>query len=459
MNTSKPLDQQHGYGARSLSTVSLVPQKPNGAVSHGVPMGRPLPRTPGIQQQQQLLDPSMPTSPGLGTSLPSSFSYQNFGNSANHNGPYSNNGYNKSGPVASVRTSRAGSIHGSQPSISSLASTTSTPSTTVSNNSHNINSANSSTVGSNSKGHTSWIQPKVTSTPTSFANGQSSFPPGVNAAAGSTYSATNTGMGRRSQQYLGQQYQQQQQQQQQQQGGAILTSEEESSYHAALTRPISPTMIMNYIPPPTGSSDSDNGSNSETSSVSAGHPLPPPSTAATTAAVAATSTLRPHGATVAISSSLNTLGPGSQPNPKPVMHQGARSSYIQPSTTMTSSPGSATNAIMGHQPNIFTPTTTISPGDPVSNSARMARRGPLTMGQENSGYGDGTGSRRESAAYGDALDSPASLSGQQYRSSPIRQQPFSPGSQRAVEGANVISPSTLGTGAQMQVSSTVFSCN
>ncbi|KAK3822742.1 MAG: hypothetical protein J3Q66DRAFT_134244 [Benniella sp.] len=447
MNTSKPLDQQqHGYGARSLSAVSLVPQKPNGAVSHGVPMGRPLPRAPGIQQQQQqqLLDPSMPTSTGLGTSLPSSVSYQNFGNSANHNGSHSNNGYSKSGPVASVRTSRAGSIHGSQPPVSSLApasshivnsSTTSTPSTTISNNSHNINSANSSIVGSNSK-HTSWIQPKVTSTPTSFANGQS---PGLNAAAGSTYSATNTGMGRRSQQYLGQQYQQQQQ------GGAMLTSEEESSYHAALTRPISPTMIMNYIPPPTGSGESDNGSISEASSGSAGHPLPPPSTAATTAAVAATSTLRPHSATVALSSS---LGPGSQPNPKPVMHQGARSSYIQP-PTMTSSPGSATSAVMGnHQPNIST--TNISPEDPISNSARMARRGPLTMGQENGSYGDGTRSRRESAAYSDALDSPASLSGQQYRSSLIRQQPFSPGSQRAVEGANAISPSTLGTGAQMQ---------
>ncbi|KAF9362007.1 hypothetical protein BGX34_006787 [Mortierella sp. NVP85] len=210
-------------------------------------------------------------------------------------------------------------------------------------------------------------------------------------------------------------------------------------------------MIMNYIPPPTGSGESDNGSISEASSGSAGHPLPPPSTATTTAAVAATSTLRPHSATVALSSSLNPSGPGSQPNPKPVMHQGARSSYIQPSTTMTSSPGSATSAIMGnHQPNIYTPTTTISSEDSASNSARMARRGPLTMGLESGGYGDGTRSRRESAGYSDVLDNPASLSGQQYRASLIRQQPFSPGSQRAAEGASAISPSTLGTGAQMQ---------
>jgi hypothetical protein len=146
---------------------------------------------------------------------------------------------------------------------------------------------------------------------------------------------------------------------------------------------------------------------------------------------------------VALSSSFNALGTASQPASKP----GARSSYIQP---LASSPGSATSAIMGSSQPIYSSATTIGPEDPASNSARIARRGPLTMSQENGGYGDGTRSRRESAAYNDALDSPASLSGQQYRPSPGRQQPFSPGSQRA-DGMGPISPTSLGSGMQQQV--------
>ncbi|KAF9348910.1 hypothetical protein BGX26_012733 [Mortierella sp. AD094] len=192
-------------------------------------------------------------------------------------------------------------------------------------------------------------------------------------------------------------------------------------------------MIMGYIPPPTSSgvnSSAQGGSTLE----SPGHPIPPPVTS--TISSAATSSLRPHSATAALSSSFNTLGPGSQAGPKPAFHQGARSSYIHP-TTAVSSPGSNRTQQGANS---------IDPEDPASNSSRFARRGPLMMSHDIGSLGDGTRSRRESAAYSDNMDSPASYR-QQFQ---IQQQAFSPSSQRT-DGTDAISPISVGSGAQLQI--------
>ncbi|KAF8938249.1 hypothetical protein BGZ58_001305 [Dissophora ornata] len=221
-----------------------------------------------------------------------------------------------------------------------------------------------------------------------------------------------------------------------------LTQEEDSSYYAALTRPISPTMIMNYIPPPIsaspGNASNQNGSNSE----APGHLMPPATLAISSTTTAASSVLRPHSATAALSSSFNTLGPGPQPGLRPAMHQGVKNSYIHPSTG--SNPASTT--ITPQQTGITqqnVTATVLSAEDPASNSSRFARRGPLTMNYESGNLGDGTRSRRESATFSD-MDSPAA-NRKQFQ---VQQQQFSPMSQRT-DDTSAMSPVSTG-GTQLQ---------
>ncbi|KAF9997798.1 hypothetical protein BGZ79_008500 [Entomortierella chlamydospora] len=203
--------------------------------------------------------------------------------------------------------------------------------------------------------------------------------------------------------------------------GVSARRDEESSYYAALTRPISPTMVMGYIPPPTSSGANSSVQNGSTLG-SPGHPIPPPVTSTISPATA--SSFGPHSATAALSSSFNTLGPGSQP--KPAIHQSARNSYVHPTTTV---PGPGSNRTQQG-------TNSIDPEDSTSSSSRFARRGPLMMSHDVGSFGDGTRSRRESAAYSDNMDSPASYQ-QQFQT---QQQAFSPSSQR-----------TDGSGAHLQV--------
>ncbi|KAF9106209.1 hypothetical protein BGX27_009269 [Mortierella sp. AM989] len=417
MNTAKPYDQhqQQGYrpppGSHKPTTSTTSTQ----SISATIPaMGRPLPKAPALHQQQQL-DPSIPTSTSL-TSFPSNSSYQNIA-STNNSGPYlnatnttSNNSNNKNATLSSARVN----IHISQPSATS-------------NNINPTTNANSNT-GSYSR-NVPWIQPKVSSSASSFSTIQTTLPTGVNSNVGSAY--TNTLLGKKNQQYLGHS------QQLQSQSQPKLTQEEETSYYAALTRPISPTMIMNYIPPPSssgGNSSIQSGSTIESS----GHPILPP--VSSTISPSTNSSLRPHSVTAALSSSFNTLGPGSQAGPKPVIHQGARSSYIHPSTTV-SSPGSV-------KPQQGSNATVIDAEDPASNSSRFARRGPLVVGHDVGSFVDNTRSRRGSAAYSDSMDSPAT--NQHRHQFQTQQQSFSPSSQRT-DGPDAISPTSIESGVQQQI--------
>ncbi|KAF8968191.1 hypothetical protein BGZ46_010932 [Entomortierella lignicola] len=144
-----------------------------------------------------------------------------------------------------------------------------------------------------------------------------------------------------------------------------------------------------------------------------------------------TTSLRPHSATVALSSSFNTLGPSSQTNPKPIP-QGAMSSYTQPTINISSPSSIRTQQVANSMVN--------ESEDSASNSSKFARRGPLMMSHDNSSFGDATRS------FGDNMDSPA-LYRQQFH---IQQQAFSPSSQRA-DGTSVVSPLSLGSGAQLQI--------
>ncbi|GJJ71559.1 hypothetical protein EMPS_03909 [Entomortierella parvispora] len=426
MNTSNPHDyqqqqqqQQQAYGTRRHSSANtLLLQKsvtpigsnmsspPPSSLSSSnlaVPTGRPLPKTPPghdqqQQQQQYYMDASVPASSMSTGHL--------------QTGPYQmSSGANSSSALqlpgsASTRTSRV-NIHISQPSSTSIATMGGSGNTVVNDHSAKSNLG----YGANSRNYSSWVQPKTTTT------------------ASSTSTAYSTGStvlnGKKSQQLLSQQ---QQQQQQQQQPSSLqppgMSLEEASAYHAALTRPISPTIIMNYLPPPTTNSTTTTSSSS----------------------------IRPISATAALSSSFNTLGPGAQPAQRPVMAQGARSSYINPTTggvAGNSAPPPPSQQQQQQQQymsprqqqtknnNQGSAGIAMTSEEPGSNSSRFARRGPL-VSQESSagGSGDtpGTRSRREST-YSDT----ESL------------QQFSPAMLRSGEASECVSPAAGNLGMQLQV--------
>ncbi|KAG0258117.1 hypothetical protein BG011_003521 [Mortierella polycephala] len=305
------------------------------------------------------------------------------------------------------------------------------------------------------KGHASWVQPKSSSpASTSLSTIQSTFPANSTTASssGSAYAATSTLLGKKSQQPLQTQSLQRK-----------MSQDESPSYYAALNRPISPTVIMNYIPPPT--STAPKGASQDP----IGHTLLPhinadstiPNGTATVSSVSP-STLRPHSATAALSSSFNALGTVMQPSLKPSLHQGPRSSYIAPSnasTTTNTAAGIASNGanLTPQQTRIqqgsFSPA--INAEDPASNSSRFPRRGALFANHDNdNSLGDGqgntvnndVGSRRQSVAFSDA-DSPAQ---NQYRQHLQQQQQFSPASQRT-DTMGSTSPGTAGVGMQLQI--------
>ncbi|KAF9282845.1 hypothetical protein BGZ68_005719 [Mortierella alpina] len=211
------------------------------------------------------------------------------------------------------------------------------------------------------------------------------------------------------------------------------STEDASGYYAALTRPISPTMVMSYIPPP-----ANNANQTSSNSEALGHSTAPsPATSSTHH-----SSLRPMSATAALSSSFNTFSSGSQSVHKPAIPQGSRSSYIGPSTTYVSGNSSTTpgNVASTQSKTSFSP---MSSESPASSSSRFARRGPLVMNQDNSSFAEGVDaamnsseakSRRQSAAYSD-VESPAQ---NQYIQSVQGQQPFSPASQRTDIGGNLM---------------------
>ena len=178
--------------------------------------------------------------------------------------------------------------------------------------------------------------------------------------------------------------------------------------------------------------------------------IPPPTTNTTTTSSSSAS-LRPTSATAALSSSFNTLAPGAQPAQRPVMAQGARSSYINP-TAGGSAGTSAPTPPQQQQQQLYPPVrqhpvknnsqgnvgVAITSEEPGSNSSRFARRGPLVMNQESltGGSGDtpGTRSRREST-YSDT----ESL------------QQFSPAMLRSDEASESASPAAGTLGMQLQV--------
>ncbi|KAG0264066.1 hypothetical protein BGZ95_003657, partial [Linnemannia exigua] len=391
MNTAKPYDQQqqqhrNGGYTRPRSASVLLSHKSNGSLGvngsaysasssnlgTSVPAGRPLPKTPGVplqqpyqhpEQQHTYLDPP--------------------GDSGGGGGGGAGGGY--FGP--SSRSSRV-NIQISQPSSA--------------NNVPNNNSSSTGTTASRT--HATWAQPKTTSSAsTSFSNTTTSN----TSSSTSTAAYSTTILAKTSQQ----------------QPSPHLTQDEASSYYAALTRPISPTMIMNYIPPPvphagvTPSAAIAQGGNLELT----------------------TSSLRPLSATAALSSSLNTLGSGSQPAVRPALSQGARSSYMEPSNPPH--PTSANQTPQQARPLSIGGNSVISAISSNDNNSY------------NSNYNNppGNRSRRESAAWSDAdSGTPAqSLYRQsfhqqtpqthQQQQQQQQQQPFSPGAPR-MDASNVVSP-------------------
>ncbi|KAG0055389.1 hypothetical protein BGZ83_008781 [Gryganskiella cystojenkinii] len=429
MNTSNPYDyqqqqqQQQAYGARRQSSANaLSAQKtspPPGSKfptsisssNLAVPAGRPLPKTPpGHQQQQQQynLDPT------------------NNNSSSSHlqAGPHQMNSSTSSTSLSVPNTALAsrGNIHISQPSTSSLATTaTSSSSWSDGNNNGNNNSHGTNTgpalgngtksnhgYGGNARNYSSWVQPKPT--------------PGTSttSTAYSTGSAVLGGM--KSQQHLNQQHQPNL--------PTGMSPDEASAYHAALTRPISPTMIMNYVPPPTSNIAASANSTTTTTATSS-------------------APLRPASVTSALSSSFNTLGPGSQPSQRPTMAQGAKSSYINTNagaTAHTSAtphlppPQQQYQPVRQNQANntisSFGGQSSITPEDPGSNASKFPRRGPLVMSQETSSPGDPTGTRsRRESTYSDTDSLP----------------PFSPAMIQSGEVSGSASPASAGTlGMQLQ---------
>lgn len=320
-----------GYGAnaRPGSTLahkshgSIASTNPGGSTSPVpassllVPGGRPLPRTPG-QKHHSTLD-----------SCPSSYSTSSSGYS-NHN------------------------------------------SSTQAHDSNNSNSTSGNDVKSAtfSKVHTSWVQPKTSSSTPSSHPSQGKK---VNTTALGDYLSSNH-LGKRTSQHL-------------QLQPPKDTDLDNESYYAALTRPISPTMIMNYIPPPV-TTTSSNG--------------------------------RPLSATAALSASFNGLATSTtQP-----LHQGGKGAYL-PTHQKSQEYGSA-NMMSASTPSGARDQgakgnshSSPSVADDPSTS-RFARRGPL-VGQDSAnsttvadqGY-RATQSRRESVSYNDLASRQLSPSG--YRS-------------------------------------------
>ncbi|KAG0363007.1 hypothetical protein BG005_003233 [Podila minutissima] len=320
-----------GYGAnaRPGSTLahkshgSIASTNPGGSTSPVpassllVPGGRPLPRTPG-QKHHSTLD-----------SCPSSYSTSSSGYS-NHN------------------------------------------SSTQAHDSNNSNSTSGNDVKSAtfSKVHTSWVQPKTSSSTPSSHPSQGKK---VNTTALGDYLSSNH-LGKRTSQHL-------------QLQPPKDTDLDNESYYAALTRPISPTMIMNYIPPPV-TTTSSNG--------------------------------RPLSATAALSASFNGLATSTtQP-----LHQGGKGAYL-PTHQKSQEYGSA-NMMSASTPSGARDQgakgnshSSPSVADDPSTS-RFARRGPL-VGQDSAnsttvadqGYRT-TQSRRESVSYNDLASRQLSPSG--YRS-------------------------------------------
>ncbi|KAG0294389.1 hypothetical protein BGZ96_001301 [Linnemannia gamsii] len=192
-------------------------------------------------------------------------------------------------------------------------------------------------MGAASRGHASWVQPKTASSASASFSNTTAASNTPSSASGATYPAPSTLLTKSSQQHL-------QQQPAVQSQGPKVTQDEASSYYAALTRPISPTMIMNYVPPPVSNSVAT-----------------PSTTTATT----------PQGGS----------GSRSQPATRPALYQGARSSYMEPSnpppTSSNQTPQQGRPLSVGGSSVI----SAISSGtieDPSPNSSRFARRGPLT---------------------------------------------------------------------------------
>ncbi|KAG0197219.1 hypothetical protein BGX28_009288 [Mortierella sp. GBA30] len=449
MNTTTPYDhpqqqqlrqqQQQGYGSRQLSSSALLTHK---ASPYGTPtssstsslnlnasVGRPLPRAPVMQQQQQQQQHlNLPTPTGANTVSHryGSVNHQNFGSNTNSSssGLYVNN---SSFSSAAVVNSGKNSTLSARSNINSH---TSQPSTTSMTSMSSSNVTNTMGAGVGPKpGHSSWMHPKVTtSASTSISSIQSMTPPSVpsGVTTGTAYSGTSMLNKRTSQSHLFQQLQPQTSSS----GQQGLSQEEESGYYTALTRPISPTMVMNYIPPP-----------------------------ASTVTPSSSSSIRPLSATALLSASFNTLGPGSQIAQEPTSHQGARSSYISqssaapPKTTQPASSGPVTTLTSVVGPS----SSMMNAEDPTSNSSRFARRGPLVTGHENGSFTEGidsginstaTESRRQSAAYSSDADSPAQT---QYRHSMHGQQPFSPASQRTDVVGGSSPGSTTVMGMQLQI--------
>ncbi|KAF9131496.1 hypothetical protein BGW39_001742 [Mortierella sp. 14UC] len=223
-----------------------------------------------------------------------------------------------------------------------------------------------------------------------------------------------------------------------------MMQDEASSYYAALTRPISPTMIMNYIPPPV----SNAGTTPSTSMIQVGSTGSPSGTGHN---LSTTSSLRPQSATAALASSLNALEPGSQPTARPILHQGARSSHMEalnppPQTSANQTSQQVRPPSTGGSSVVSAISSSSSCAeDPSSNSSRFARRGPLVMNHENGSFEDNNSNynnpseirlRRESGAWSDVDNGTPTQN--MYRQSfhqqtpkhNQQQQPFSPATPR-----------------------------
>ncbi|KAG0025119.1 hypothetical protein BGZ81_007402 [Podila clonocystis] len=237
-------------------------------------------------------------------------------------------------------------------------------------NSNNSTSGNDAKSAISSKGHASWVQPKTSSSTSSSHPSQGNK---ANTTALGDYPSSSL-LGKRASQQL----------QLQPPKDSDLDNE---SYYAALTRPISPTVIMNYIPPPT------------------------------TSATATSSTARPLSATAALSASFNGLATSTaQP-----LHKGGKSAYLpmhqKPQEHGLANMMSASTPA-GAKDQGTTENSHSSPSmtdDP--SISRFARRGPL-VGQDGTnsttmtdqGYRV-TRSRRESVSYNDLASRQLSPSG------------------------------------------------
>ncbi|KAF9411407.1 hypothetical protein BGZ94_001357 [Podila epigama] len=442
-----------GYNptGRRQSSSSLFPQKSNGSMvsisssstssssqahSSTMPSGRPLPRTPG--QASQHNDASVPSRTSV---------------------------YSNSQQLNSLGTSH------------------------LQSSSHLNQSAHGQ---GSSSGHTSWVQPNTSPGPASGTSSsihnnsqnktlamsstttQASFPvPPVGSkvlqSSLGTYPSTplagNNMVGKKSQQQL------------HIQPPASFgkdTPAYDESYYAALTRPISPTVIMNYIPPPSTTPTLT------ASSATAGPEVTLATTTATTTTTTTTTTTavpraavassgsntlastRPFSATAALSSSFNgltvrpatTVEQSTQGTQKSTLYHNARNSYT-PLTQHQQKPHEygSSNMMSASTPQGNGPLPSAKPfhggrGGAASSSSsppsssmfedatstRFARRGPLVVGQENPSSPEhgpgGTRSRRESMTYSD-LDSP------------LTQQQFSPTGFRSNNHSGAQSPTGM----------------